>query len=207
MKVIAVNGSPKQEGNTFLALRMAAAELERQGIATEVLHIGHRDIRGCMACNACRKTGRCAYADEAVDEAAQKLYEADGILLGSPVYYAGINGTMKSFLDRVFYASNGRMRHKVGAGVAVVRRSGGMTAFNQLNEYFLISEMLIAPSFYWNVAHGGAPGEVQKDAEAASVLANLGRNMAWMLHMKQQTAQTLPPPTPVARAWMNFIRE
>ena len=205
MKVIAINGSPKPKGNTFLALNTVCEELEKQGIATEIIHIGNMDIKGCISCQRC-KDGYCYYSDEKLQEISNKVYAADCILLGSPVYYAGIAGTMKSFLDRLFYPSHGRMRLKVGASIAIPRRSGGVTTFDQLNNYFLISEMMIAPSYYWNVIHGNKPGEISEDAEGICVLKNLANNMAWMLNIKQYGQSAYPSPEPIERTWTNFVR-
>jgi multimeric flavodoxin WrbA len=205
MKVIAINGSPKPKGNTYLSLKTVCDELEKQNIETEIIHIGNMDIKGCISCNRC-KDGYCHFADDKLREIINKIYAADGLLLGSPVYYSGIAGTMKCFLDRLFYANSGRMRLKVGASVAVLRRSGGVATFDQLNHYFLISEMLIAPSYYWNAVHGTAPGEILQDAEGISVLKNLANNMAWMLQIKDYGKDVYPVPTPADRAYTNFIR-
>ncbi len=205
MKVIALNGSPKPKGNTWNTLRTVCDVLNKNDIETEILHVGNMEIRGCIACGRC-KEGYCVHSDEVLKEIVDKIYAADGLILGSPVYYAGISGTFKSFLDRLFYASHGKMRLKVGASIAIPRRSGGMTTFDQLNNFFLISEMLIAPSYYWNVIHGGRPGEVLEDTEGMAVLNNLGQNMTWMLQMREATRDTLPHPAPYPRAWMNFIR-
>lgn len=205
MKVIAINGSPKPKGNTYTALKLVCDELESQGIETEILHVGNMEIKGCIGCGRC-KEGHCVFSDENFRNIVDKVHAADGLLLGSPVYYASIAGTMKSFLDRLFFPNNGRMRLKVGASVAVLRRSGGVTTFDQLNNYFLISEMMIAPSYYWNVIHGGAPGEVMQDDEGVSVMKNLGNNMAWMLKVKEFSKDSLPVPEPIPREWTNFIR-
>lgn len=205
MKVIALNGSPKSKGNTYLALKTVCDELENQGIQTEIINVGNLDIKGCISCNRCSE-GHCQFSDDAFREIVNKVYAADGILLGSPVYYAGIAGTMKSFLDRMFYANQGRMRLKVGASVAVLRRSGGVATFDQLNHYFLISEMMVAPSYYWNAVHGGAPGEVLKDDEGICELKNLANNMAWMLKIKEFGKEAYPIPKPVDRVYTNFIR-
>jgi multimeric flavodoxin WrbA len=202
MKVTAFNGSPRPAGNTYQALRVVTEQLQAEGIETEIVQAGAVATRGCAACGQCGD-GVCALGDDAFHQLARKLYEADGVLLGSPVYYAGMAGGFKSFLDRAFFVSRGRMRMKLGASVAVCRRTGGMPAFDQMNAYFLISEMPIVSSFYWNVAHGGDPGEILADTEALSVLKNLGRNLAWLLRAK---AAAGPPPPPVERAWMNFIR-
>jgi len=209
MKVVLVNGSPKREGNTAGCLGVIARELSKADIETEIICIGDKGISGCSVCGACRRdVGRgCVQGGEWFAETAKKIYAADGLIFATPTYYAGMNGTMKSFMDRIFYSSNARMRHKVAAGVAVTRRTGGMTAFQQLNAYFLISEMLIAPSFYWNVAYGSVPGDVSRDAEGVSIMQNLAATMAWMLKMKEQTQKTLPPPAPPAeRPRTDFIR-
>ncbi|MCL1805616.1 MAG: flavodoxin family protein [Clostridiales bacterium] len=209
MKVVLVNGSPKAEGNTYLACKTVADALGKEGVDTEIIQIGHRDIQGCMACNGCMKGDGCVHADAEFKAWAEALYAADGVIFATPVYFSGLNGSVKSFLDRVFFSGRGRWRHKIGAGIAVVRRLGGMTAFQQLNAYFLISEMLIAPTFYWNVAYGMAPGEVLQDGEGLSLLQNLARNMAWMLKMKDQTKEALPAPAPMSaseRVRTNFIR-
>lgn len=205
MKVIALNGSPKPKGNTYLSLKTVCDALNAQYIETEIIHIGNMDIKGCISCNQC-KDGYCRFADDKMQEIINKIYAADGLLLGSPVYYSGIAGTMKCFLDRLFYANRGRMRLKIGAAVAVLRRSGGVATFDQLNHYFLISEMMVAPSYYWNAVHGSAPGEVLEDAEGISVLNNLANNMAWMIKMKEYSKEVLPVPSPVKRSITNFIR-
>ncbi len=205
MKVIAINGSPKPKGNTYTALKNVCDELEIRGIETEIIHVGNMEIKGCISCGRC-KNGYCIFSDEELRSVVDRIYASDGLILGSPVYYASIAGTMKSFLDRLFYPNGGRLRLKVGASIAVPRRSGGITTFDQLNNYFLISEMLIAPSYYWNVIHGGAPGEVTQDGEGMSVLKNLANNMSWMLKIKDYSKAALPEPDPVPRKWTNFIR-
>jgi multimeric flavodoxin WrbA len=205
MKVIAINGSPNQKGNTYLALKTVCDELEKKNIKTEILTIGNKNIKGCIACGRC-KDGHCIFYDDTLTGIADKIFAADGLLLGSPVYYAGISGTMKSFLDRLFFASQDRLRLKIGAAVAVSRRSGEVAVFDQLNHYFLISEMLVAPSYYWNVIHGGAPGEIYQDEEGISILKNLANNMAWMLQMKDFSKDSIPIPESYPRAWTNFVR-
>lgn len=206
MKVIAVNGSPHEKGNTYTALCVAKQELEAQGIEVEILQLGNEEIAGCRGCQACMKTGQCAFANDWFNEACAKLYEADAVILGSPVYYASMNGTLKCFLDRCFYQSKGRMRHKVGAAIAVSRRAGDMTTLDDLQKYFLITEMVIAPSYYWNVIHGAKPGEVLEDKEGVSVISNMARNMAWLLKMKEATKDTVEVPEKYPREWTNFIR-
>ncbi len=205
MKVIAINGSARSKGNTFTALKLVCDELEEQGIDTEIIPVGNLELKGCIGCGRC-ENGYCRFFDEKLRAIVDKIHNADGLLLGTPVYYASIAGGMKSFLDRLFYPSRGIMRLKVGAGIAVPRRSGGMTTFDQLNDYFLISEMMIAPSYYWNVIHGGAPGEVLQDNEGVSVMKNLANNMAWMLKIKEYSKDVLPVPQAKPRAWTNFVR-
>ena len=165
MKVIAINGSPNREGNTFHALNMVGNELKTQGIEFEILHIGHKMIHGCTACFSCSKNKdeKCVIKTDDMNQWIQQLKAADGILLGSPVYFAGIPGTMKSFLDRLFFVSSsngGFFRQKVGAAVVAVRRSGGSSTFDTLNHYITYSEMVVATSNYWNIIHGRGPGEV-----------------------------------------------
>jgi multimeric flavodoxin WrbA len=209
MKVVAFNGSPKVNGNTFLCLETVCKTLQAQGIETEIVQVGSTPVHGCMACGACAKNAdlKCVIDTDILNKCVLKAKEADGILLGSPVYYAGINGTMKCFLDRLFYvagSNGGFMRHKVGGAVAAVRRSGGMTTFNSLNHYFLISEMLVPGSNYWNVSHGAAPGETTKDAEGQQIMEVLGKNMAWLLKMKAQAPVSAPERT--QKTFTNFIR-
>lgn len=205
MKVVAINGSPKPKGNTYLALKNVCDELANHNIETEIIHVGNMDLKGCISCGQC-KEGHCHFSDDKMREIVNKIYAADGLIIGSPVYYSAIAGTLKCFLDRLFYPNQGRMRLKVGAGIAVLRRSGGVETFDQLNHYFLISEMMIAPSFYWNVVHGRVPGEVLQDAEGVSVLNNLANNMAWMLNIKEYSKEAYPTPAPAARSWTHFIR-
>ncbi len=186
MKVIGINGSPRAEGNTTLALREMASELKAAGIEMEILHIGDKPIRGCMACGACgrNKDERCIITNDPVNDAIQKMKDADAIVLGSPVHYANIGGTMKCFCDRVFYvtASNGGLfAGKVGASVVAVRRSGGSAAWQALNYYLTISNIAIAGSTYWSVVHGALPGEAAQDLEGLQTVRNAAKNIARML--------------------------
>ncbi|MFH0896066.1 MAG: flavodoxin family protein [Bacteroidota bacterium] len=208
MKVIAINGSPKGEGNTYQAMRMLGNELEAAGIEFEVLHIGNRAIRGCTACMKCyaNKDQKCATQDD-FNSFIPKIMEADGLVIGSPVYYSGIAGTMKCFLDRLFYISgaNGNFfRHKVGAAITAVRRSGGSSTLDGLNHYLNYAEMLVATSNYWNIIHGRTPGEVSQDAEGVQIMRVLGKNMAWMLKMREAT--TIPEPEMEKKEITNFVR-
>ena len=211
MNVIAINGSPKKEGNTYHALKMVLDELDKEGISGEILHIGNKNIRGCLACGSCAKNKdqKCIQSKDEVNGWIAQMTEADGILLGSPVYYADIAGTMKAFLDRVFYVSgsNGNLfRHKVGASIVAVRRSGGLPAFHALNNYLMYSEMLIPASNYWNVIHGARPGEVVQDEEGMQIMRVLGRNMAWLMKLVAAGKDSIPAPEKEKKRYMNFVR-
>ncbi|MBP1764915.1 MAG: reductase [Firmicutes bacterium] len=209
MKVVAFNGSPKKEGNTYHAIKMVAAELEKEGIEVEIVHVGDKAIRGCLACNVCTEKGdeKCIIANDAVNEWIEKMKMADGIILGSPVHYSAIAGTMKSFLDRAFYVANkGLFRHKVGAAVVAVRRSGGVATFNQLNNYINYAEMLMPTTNYWNVIHGTAPGEALQDEEGKQIMRVLGKNMAWLMKLVQAGKQTVAEPEKENKIMTNFIR-
>lgn len=209
MKVVAFNGSPKKEGNTYHAIKMVAEELEKEGIEVEIIHVGNQTIRGCLACSACvrNQNEKCIIDNDEVNELIQKMKEADGIILGSPVHYSAIAGTMKSFLDRAFYiAGKGMLRHKVGAAVVAVRRSGGVTTFNQLNNYINYAEMLMPTSNYWNVIHGTAPGEVAGDEEGRQIMRVLGKNMAWLMKLVENGKETIKEPDRENKIFTNFVR-
>lgn len=180
MKVLMLNGSPRANGNTSLALREIASVLEKEGVETEIVQVGHLAVRGCVACLSCRKTGECV-VDDIVNELAEKLKEADGMVVASPVYYAAANSTLTAVLDRLFYSSSFDKRMKVGASVAVARRGGTTATFDQLNKYFAISGMPIATSQYWNIAHGTAPGDIAEDGEGMQTMRTLGANMAFLM--------------------------
>ncbi|MDF2608549.1 MAG: NADPH-dependent reductase [Lachnospiraceae bacterium] len=209
MKVVAFNGSPHKEGNTYHAIKLVADELNKAGVEVEIVHVGNKIIRGCLACNGCRKNknGKCVIDNDEVNEWILKMKEADGIILGSPVHYSAIPGTMKSFLDRAFYvASSGMLRHKVGASVVAVRRSGGVPTFEQLNNYINYSEMLMPTSNYWNVIHGTKPGEVLEDEEGKQIMRVLGKNMAWLMKLAEHGKETIIPEEREEKVFMNFIR-
>jgi len=211
MKVIAINGSPRKEGNTFHALTMAGNELIANGIDFEILHVGHKLIHGCTACGKCavNKDEECSIKVDDINKWIKELKPADGIIIGSPVYYSGIAGTMKCFLDRVFYVSgsNGNLfRHKVGASVVALRRTGGSSTFDCLNHYLSISEMVIATANYWNVIHGRTVGEVTLDMEGSQTMRVLGRNMAWLLKMKEASKDLVEEPAAEQKVATNFIR-
>lgn len=211
MKVVAFNGSPKPEGNTYHAIKMVINELEKEGIETELVHVGNKSIRGCIACGKCKinKDGKCTLPGDQVNEWIQKMKEADGIILGSPVHFSSIGATMKSFLDRAFYvttSNDGMLRHKVGAAVVAVRRSGGVPTVDQLNRYINYSEMLMPTSNYWNVIHGGSPGEAVQDEEGKQIMRVLGKNMAWLMKLVENGKGKVEEPAVEAKTFMNFVR-
>lgn len=211
MKVVAINGSPKAEGNTWHALMIMQKQFSLQGIEMEILHIGNKAIHGCTACSKCAqlKNEQCTIGNDIVNESIQKMKQADGIILAAPVYFAGIPGTMKSFLDRAFYVSgsnNALFRHKVGASVVAVRRSGGSVTFDNLNHYLTYSQMILATSNYWNIIHGRLPGEVLRDEEGMQTMEVLANNMAWLLKMKNNAEGVIDPPERVTKVVTSFIR-
>ncbi len=211
MKVVAFNGSPKNDGNTYRALRMVTDELEKQDICVEIVQVGKQVIRGCVACNWCarNKQDRCVFDDDPVNEWIPKIREADGILLGSPVYFSGINGTLKAFLDRAGYVLSqhpGGLRYKVGAGVVAVRRSGGVAALDQLKHYIDYFEMISPASNYWSAIHGMTPGEVEYDAEGGQIMQVLGRNMAWLMKVIDYGKEVIELPAIEPKVMTNFIR-
>lgn len=211
MKVVAFNGSPKKEGNTFQSIEIVAKELEKENIEVEIIHVGNKVIRGCLACGGCsrNKNEKCVINNDEVNEWIAKMKEADGIILGSPVYYSAIAGTMKSFLDRAFLVAsenNGMFRHKVGASVVAVRRSGGVPVFDQLNNYLNYSEILMPTSNYWNVAYGRTEKEVLQDTEGMQIMRVLGKNMAWLLKLVELGKEKIEAPEREKKGFMNFIR-
>lgn len=186
MKVVAFNGSPRKNGNTAFLLRQVMEELEKEGIQTELVQVGGQPVRGCMACYKCRerKDRRCIYNDDKLNEWIGKMLEADGMLIGAPTYFAGLTPETKALIDRAGFVSRGNgniFRRKVGAAVIAVRRGGALNVFNAINAFFLINEMIVPGSSYWNLALGGGMGEVQDDAEGIQTMKTLGENMAWLL--------------------------
>ena len=179
-KVLLLNGSPKANGCTAAALREMISVFEAEGIETELVHVGNKDIRGCVACGSCGKNGRCVFED-LVNETAEKFRDADGLVVGSPVYYASPNGTILSFLDRLFYSTPFSKQMKVGAAVVSARRGGNTASFDVLNKYFSISGMPVATSTYWNQVHGFTAEDVKKDREGLQTMRNLARNMGFMI--------------------------
>ena len=204
MKVLLVNGSPHKEGNTFIALSEVAETLRMLGDEAEIVWIGNRPVRGCIACGSCAKTGKCAFDDDLMPEILAKAAEADGIVVGSPVYYAGPNGALCAVLDRMFYSGGRFLQRKPAAAVVVCRRGGASAAFDRLNKYFTMSNMPVVPSQYWNSVHGHKPGEAAQDAEGLQTMRTLARNMHWMLHGLETDREDSVNPEPRERT--NFIR-
>ena len=205
MKVLLINGSPRANGNTALALKEMEKIFREQGIETETVHVGNRSIRGCAACGGCAKTGKCVF-DDAVNEVAAKFEAADGLVVGSPVYYAGPNATLQALLDRLFYSAPFDKTMKVGAAAVVCRRGGASATFDRLNKYFTISGMPVASSQYWNSVHGGAPGEAEQDAEGMQTMRALARNMAFLIKSIALGREAFGLPEREEHAWTNFIR-
>lgn len=200
-KILLINGSPHEHGCTYTALMEVRKGLEEWGIESELCWIGNKPVAGCIACGKCSEDGRCIFNDQ-VNDLLSRASEFDGMVVGSPVYYAGPAGQLCAFLDRLFYASAGRWSGKVGAAVVSCRRGGATAAFDRLNKYFSISKMPIATSQYWNQVHGNTPEEVLQDEEGLQIMRTLGRNIAWL--SRGSRLLTLPPQEP--RVSTNFIR-
>lgn len=179
-KVILLNGSPHANGCTATALNEMIKVFQEEGIETELIHVGNKNIRGCVSCNRCSETGKCVF-DDLVNEVAPKFAEADGLVVGSPVYYAGPNGTILSFMDRLFYSTSFSKQMKVGAAVVSCRRGGNTATYDVLNKYFTISSMPVASSTYWNQVHGFTAEDAKKDLEGLQTMRNLARNMTFMI--------------------------
>ena len=186
MKVVAFNGSGRKDGNTAILLKSVLKVLEREGIETELIRLAGEQIRGCTACRACfeTKNQRCVIEDDDVNAYIQKMVEADGIIFGSPTYFGMMSSEMKALIDRAGFvarANTDMLKYKVGAAVVAVRRAGGMTTFDAINHFFLINQMIVPGSSYWNIGIGNKKGEVKKDEEGMKTMQNLGRNMAWLI--------------------------
>ena len=205
MKVLLLNGSPHAKGNTAAALEEMIPIFQQEGIETELIQVGHLPIRGCIGCQSCDRTGKCAI-DDIVNELAVKLQEADGLVVGSPVYYASANSTLTAVLDRLFYSTRFPKTMKVGASIAVARRGGCSATFDQLNKYFTISGMPVASSQYWNSVHGGAPGEASQDAEGLQTMRTLARNMAFLMKSIALGKEAYGLPQREQPVATNFIR-
>lgn len=210
MKVLLINGSPHEHGCTYTALCEVAAALEREGVETEIFHIGSGPVRGCIGCGGCARGGmhRCVFSDDRVNEALARAEGCDGIVVGSPVHYASAGGSITSFMDRLFYAGGSQLRGKVGAAVVSARRAGTTAALDQLTKYFTFSGMPIAPSQYWPMVHGNTPDEVKQDEEGLQIMRTLARSMAYMMKSFALAREhgILPPEPETPRKRTSFIR-
>lgn len=206
MKVFLVNGSPHKKGCTYTALAEVAGALEKQGIETEIFHIGNEPISGCLACQVCTNTGEC-FMKDGVNEFLKKASLADGFVFGSPVHYAAASGMLTSFMDRVFYSSKGLFSYKPAAAVVSGRRGGTTAALDQINKYFTISNMPVVSSQYWNMVHGSTPEQVKQDDEGIQTMRTLGNNMAWLLKcIEAGKSANISTPHKEERVYTNFIR-
>jgi multimeric flavodoxin WrbA len=204
MNVIAFNGSPHKDGVVYNGLAAMKGELEKEGIAAEIIHVGHEAIRGCIDCRKCRELGKCVFDNDIVNQSREKVNNADGIILGSPVYYGSIAGTFKSFLDRLFVPGV-NLKFKVGAVAVSLRRTGGISTFHQLNNYFNLSQVVLTPSVYWDVIHGSNSEELKEDKEGIQILEISARNMAWLIKAIALGKQGSPLPADVKRERTSFI--
>lgn len=206
MQVLMINGSPHEKGCTYTALSEVAGELENQGIETTIVHIGDRPIRGCRGCGRCFKSGRCVFKNDPVNDCVDLAGKADGLVVGSPVYFAGPNGSLCAFLDRMFFGKAHKYAYKPAAAVVNCRRGGASAAFDRLNKYFTISSMPIVSSQYWNATHGLTPDEMNEDLEGLQIMRTLGRNMAWLLKCIEAAKSTVPYPQAEPPQRTNFVR-
>jgi len=213
MKVIAFNGSPRKNGNTSILIERVFHELNKEAIETESVYVGRKQIQGCLACMKCAENldGHCVQKKDLVNECIDKINEADGVILGSPVYCAGLSGQLKSFIDRVSLTAavnNSMFKRKVGASVVAARRAGGVFTFNCLNNFFTIMQMMVVGSSYWNMGYGMGEGEVKQDEEGLQTMRNLGRNMAWLIKSVEAGKQFgLVEPETNVEILTNFIRQ
>ena len=205
MKVLLINGSSRPDGCTSVALKTVAETLEKEGIETETLHIGNKDIRGCMACGSCSKTGKCVFND-IVNEISEKFEQSDGLVVGAPVYYGSANATLVAALQRVFYSSHFDKTMKVGAAIASARRGGLTAAFDEMNKFFTISGMPVASGQYWNGIHGAAPGEGAQDAEGLQMMRTLARNMSFLIKAIADAKEKYGLPQQEPKTFTNFVR-
>ncbi len=206
MKVLLINGSPRANGNTFLALSEVAKTLQESGVDTEIVSIGKEAVQGCIACGMCGRLGKCTYNDNLYYKVWRAVKDGiDGLIIGSPVYYGGPNGSLCALLDRVFYSLGPLLQYKPAASVVVCRRGGASAAFDRLNKYFMILNMPVVSSQYWNMVYGQTPGQAAKDEEGMQTMRTLGRNMAWI--MKELNIAEKGHPQREQQARTNFIRE
>ncbi len=205
MKVLMLNGSPRPQGNTFTALSEMEKVFQAEGMETELVHVGNRDIRGCVACGGCAKLGRCAF-DDIVNELAPKFEACDGLVVGSPVYFASANATLVALMTRLFYSTPFSKSMKVGAAVVAARRGGLSATFDELNKFFTISGMPVASSQYWNSVHGRVPGEAAQDAEGMQTMRTLARNMTFLMRSIELGKEKYGLPEKEEPQRTNFIR-
>ena len=205
MKVLLINGSPRIEGNTYTALKEVEKTLNSEGIETEFINVGNQNVRGCIACGSCKKTGKCVF-DDVVNETREKFRECDGLIVGSPVYYASANATLIAFLTRLFYSSPFDKRMKVGAAVIATRRSGATAAFDEINKFFTISGMPIASGQYWNNVHGLAKGEAVREEEGMQSMRTLAKHTAFLIKSIDLGKKTFGLPEREPHKQTNFIR-
>ncbi|MBO7184788.1 MAG: flavodoxin family protein [Oscillospiraceae bacterium] len=205
MKVLILNGSPKANGNTAMALSEMEKVFLQEGIEVQIVHVGNQAVRGCVSCDYCSKNGKCVF-DDVVNEIAPKFQEADGLVLGTPVYYASANATLIAVLDRLFSSTRFPKAMKVGAAVTVARRGGCSATFDELNKYFTISGMPVVSSQYWNSVYGGAPGEAAEDAEGLQTMRVLARNMAFLMKSIALGKEKYGLPEKEPRAFTSFVR-
>lgn len=206
MKVLLLNGSPHVHGCTYTALSEVARTLNEEKINTEIIHVAKKEISGCTSCRFCKQAGYCVF-DDLVNEVVTKFNESDGVIIGSPVYYASPNGTLISFLDRFFFSNSADKSMKVGGAVVSCRRGGASAAFDVLNKYFTISKMPVVSSQYWNSVHGNDPLEISKDKEGLQIMRTLGKNMAFLLRSIELGKKTLGLPKQETPIYTNFICE
>ena len=205
MKVLLINGSPNAQGNTFIALNEMKNIFEQEGVEAEIIHVGNKDVRGCIACRKCKQTGKCVFND-IVNETAAKFAEADGIVVGSPVYYASANATVMAYMTRLFYSTNFDKTMKVGTSVCVARRGGLSSTYDEMNKFFGISGMPIASGQYWNSLHGATPGQAAEDAEGMQGMRTLARNMTFLMKSIALGKEQFGLPEKERITFTNFIR-
>lgn len=206
MNVIAVNGSPRADGNTSFVLREMTAELEARGIESEIIQVGNREIRGCISCGHCVQEGNMCVFDDCVNEVSRKIAEAEGLILACPTYYSAIPGTMKCFLDRLFYSGGGFLRYKVATVAVVTRRAGAVPTANQMKNFLDLAEAITPPSPYWEIIYGHKKGEVLQDTEGMQTARKNARAMAWLLKAVEDGKKNYPLPEDEDKIFTNFIR-
>lgn len=204
MKVLFINGSPRKEGNTYFALNEVAKIINAEGLESEIVWIGNNPVRGCMACFKCMELGHCVFRDDLMVGLEEKVKQADAIVVGSPTYYAGPNGSLCAILDRLFLSQSKELQYKPAAAVAICRRGGATATFERLNKYFMMTNMPVVTSQYWNLVYGMTPGEVEKDGEGMQTMRTLGRNLVWML--KNLHSGVAPISQSEDKVVTNFIR-